>query len=124
MTITEAERLILHYVARETENRADASRWVVYAIPHDRDVGPRWAWDDYRPLVDAGLLERRESWKHVYVRLTDAGWKTLMTTAPDADLCPQCRGSLGAMTFDGVCAACHREYDERELDDRDRKGER
>jgi hypothetical protein len=123
MTITEIERLILHRVARETEDGADAARWVIYSVPWDGSAS-RWQWDDYLPLVEAGLLERRESWKHVYVRLTDAGWKALMATAPDADLCPQCRGSLGAMTFDGVCAGCHREHDERELDDRDRKGER
>jgi hypothetical protein len=36
----------------------------------------RWS-HDYRPLVASGLLERRETWKDVLLRLTDEGWQRL-----------------------------------------------
>lgn len=73
---------ILRWVARRTEERPVSGEWVVYAIPHDTGTGARWAWNDYKPLVAADLLQRREDWKNVYVRLTDAGWAALSAGAP------------------------------------------
>ena len=73
---------ILRWVARRTEQRpVNDQGWVVYAIPHDTDTGARWEWDDYKPLVAAGLLDRHEDWKNVYVKLTDAGWAALSAGA-------------------------------------------
>jgi hypothetical protein len=33
--------------------------------------------DAFRPLVERGLLDFQEDWKHYYVKLTDAAWKAL-----------------------------------------------
>lgn len=81
MTPSRSERWlqILRWVARRTEQRGTPSGWVVYAIPHDRGTGARWEWDDYKPLVEAGLLDRYEDWKNVHVKLTEAGWTALST---------------------------------------------
>lgn len=83
MPTTQSERglQILRWVARETEQRGATSGWVVYGIPHDAGTGARWAWDNYKPLVSAGLLERYEDWKNVHVKLTDAGWAALSAGA-------------------------------------------
>lgn len=78
-TLTTNERLILQAVARKTENpkhSGERAGWTVYGIPQDDDGG-RWEWNDYRPLVERGLVEREEDWKHVYLRMTPAGWEAL-----------------------------------------------
>jgi hypothetical protein len=68
------DRLILQHVAHsageDTDNRDGWCRWST------SDQWP-WAWDDYRPLVDRGLLERKETWKDILLKLTLAGWAAL-----------------------------------------------
>jgi hypothetical protein len=75
---------ILRWVVRESESHpARPGGWVVYGVPYSPDPADpfedsaMWEWDDYRPLVADGLLERAEDWKNVYVRLTAAGWSAL-----------------------------------------------
>jgi hypothetical protein len=77
-TLSDMERKLLQHVARDTESREHGGGWVIYGTPcPPPDFEAAWEWDDYRPLVARGLLDRCEDWKHVYVRLTDAGWKAL-----------------------------------------------
>jgi hypothetical protein len=72
--LSASERLILQHVARrageDTDSRDGWCRWST------SDRWP-WEWHDYRPLVASGLLERRETWKDVLLRLTDEGWQRL-----------------------------------------------
>lgn len=63
-------RHVAHRAGEDTDSRDGWCRWST------SDRWP-WQWDDYRPLVDDGLLERRETWKDVLLRLTDAGWAVL-----------------------------------------------
>jgi hypothetical protein len=73
-THSELNRLILQHVARrsaeDTDNRDGWCRW---------STSDRWPWDwhDYKPLVSRGLLARREDWKDVMLKLTEAGWSAL-----------------------------------------------
>lgn len=67
------DRSILQHVARRAAtNRRDLD-WCRWGTPEDAS----WEFHDYRPLVAAGLLEKRETWKDVLLRLTDEGWKVL-----------------------------------------------
>jgi hypothetical protein len=77
--LTENERRILQDIAREHEEqrRVKPGGWHVYGVPYSRAGEPGWEWDDYRPLVADGLLEKSEDWKNVYVRMTEAGWAAL-----------------------------------------------
>lgn len=72
--MADLERAILQHVARrsaeDTDGRDGWCRWSI------SDAWP-WEWSDYKPLVSRGLLERRESWKDVLLKLTDAGWEAL-----------------------------------------------
>jgi hypothetical protein len=72
------ERLILQHVAHsageDTDSRDGWCRWAT------SDQWP-WEWADYKPLVERGLLERRETWKDVLLRLTPAGWTALSLSA-------------------------------------------
>ena len=72
--ITRLERLILQYVARgsaeDTDNRDGWCRW------GEPENAP-WDFQDYKPLVTRGLLERRETWKDILLKLTPAGWEAL-----------------------------------------------
>jgi hypothetical protein len=78
-------RAILQHVARsaaeDTDNRDGWCRWSTQP-----GVWP-WEWDDYKPLVNLGLLERKETWKDILLRLTPAGWLGL-NSAP-ATLLPE-----------------------------------
>jgi hypothetical protein len=71
---TTLDRLILQHVARgsleDTDNRNGWCRW------GEPEHAP-WDFQDYKPLVAAGLLERRETWKDILLRLTDAGMEAL-----------------------------------------------
>lgn len=69
-----------------TEAQHAALRWIISKAAEDRDnrngwcrwatlEGDPWAWDDYRPLVAAGLVERRDTWMDVLLKPTDAGWR-------------------------------------------------
>lgn len=76
--LTPLERQILQHIARraaeDTDNRDGWCRWST------SDRWP-WEWDDYKPLVADGLLDRRETWKDVLLRLTDDGWEALTRPA-------------------------------------------
>lgn len=65
---------ILQHIARrsgeDTDSRGGWCRWST------SDRWP-WAWADYKPLVERGLIERRETFKDVLLKLTDAGWAFL-----------------------------------------------
>jgi hypothetical protein len=58
-------------IAGEDQDHRDG--WCRWGIPE----GDPWTWDDYRPLVGAGLVERRETWWDVLLRLTTEGWAAL-----------------------------------------------
>ena len=64
------ERLIMQHLVRRGERTG--VEWVAYGVPESA-----WGWHDYKSLVARGLLERREDWKNVYLRITDAGWRAL-----------------------------------------------
>ncbi len=72
--LTHGERAVLQHVARsaaeDTDSRDGWCRWST------SDRWP-WAWDSYKPLVERGLLKRRETWKDVLLKLTDEGWAVL-----------------------------------------------
>jgi hypothetical protein len=78
IALTETERLILQKYARKQEGFHSKMgpgwfRWGVERAPgHDP-----WELDAFRPLVERGLLDFQEDWKHYYVKLTDAAWKAL-----------------------------------------------
>ena len=83
--LSETDRRVLQYVARQTEgSRRGRNQWVPEAIPHDLKTGAQWTFDDYRRLIDAGLLDVYEEWKYDWVRLTDAGWAAL-GSVPEGD---------------------------------------
>lgn len=68
-------RLIMRHLAREHERKGN--EWIRYGVPWS-DFGPEWEpFGAFRPLVEKGLLEAREDWKDVHVRITDAGWAAL-----------------------------------------------
>jgi hypothetical protein len=73
--LSTAEQTILQHVAHsageDTDNRDGWCQWSTQP-----GVWP-WDWHDYKPLVERGLLERRETWKDVLLRLTSAGWAAL-----------------------------------------------
>jgi len=66
-------RHVAHRAAEDTDNRDGWCRW---GYNPERDP---WTFQDYKPLVVRGLLERRETWKDILLRLTDAGWAYLST---------------------------------------------
>jgi hypothetical protein len=72
--LNELDRLILQYVAHssgeDTDNRGGWCRW---GEPEDAP----WRFQDYKPLVTLGLLERKETWKDILLKLTPAGWEAL-----------------------------------------------
>jgi hypothetical protein len=94
--LTDLDRLILQYVARgsleDTDNRDGWCRW------GEPERAP-WDFQDYKPLVVAGLLERRETWKDILLRLTAAGWLALHS-APDVAL-PEPRRNVVGTPFEG-----------------------
>jgi hypothetical protein len=65
---------VAHAAGEDTDNRDGWCRWSTQP-----DVWP-WDWNDYKPLVDLGLLERKETWKDVLLRLTPAGWIALSSS--------------------------------------------
>jgi hypothetical protein len=68
------DRLILQFVARRSLEDTDArDGWCRWSEPEDAP----WRFQDYKPLVTLGLLERRETWKDILLRLTDTGWAAL-----------------------------------------------
>lgn len=70
--MSDLDRLILQHVAHRSGEDTDARdgwcRW---------STSDRWPWrfHDYKPLVAQGLLERRETWEDILLKLTDAGWR-------------------------------------------------
>jgi len=74
VTLTEIDRLILQYVARGSMEDTDArDGWCRWGVPEDAP----WDFQDYKPLHDRGLLERKETWKDILLRLTPVGWEAL-----------------------------------------------
>jgi hypothetical protein len=72
--LTPLDRLILQFIARESmEDRDDRDGWCRWG----EEEGAPWRFQDYKSLVMAGLLERRETWKDILLRLTDEGWTAL-----------------------------------------------
>jgi hypothetical protein len=68
------ERAILQFVARHAgEDSDNRDGWCRWGEPENSP----WRFQDYKPLVTRGLLERRETWKDVLLRLTEAGWTAL-----------------------------------------------
>lgn len=61
---------VAHRAGEDTDSRDGWCRWST------SDAWP-WEWDDYKPLVDRGWLERGETFKDVLLRLTPAGWTLL-----------------------------------------------
>jgi hypothetical protein len=84
---------VAHRAAEDTDNRDGWCRWSTQP-----GVWP-WGWDDYRPLVDLGLLERKETFKDILLRLTPAGWMAL-NAAPATEL-PEPRGNVRGEPFEG-----------------------
>jgi hypothetical protein len=72
--VTAAQRAALRWIiSNAAEDRDSRDGWCRWATLEDE----RWRWDDYRPLVAAGLVERRETWKDVLLKPTPAGWHRL-----------------------------------------------
>ena len=63
-----------------------ASHWLEDI--HHRDGWCRWStseadpweWRDYKPMVTAGLLEKRDRNSDVLLKLTDKGWRELQSS--------------------------------------------
>lgn len=95
-SLSSTDRRILQHVAHrggeDTDNRDGWCRWST------SDRWP-WQWDDYKPLVERGLLDRRESWKDVMLKLTQAGWMALY--AAPADMLPEPRRDVQGQSFEG-----------------------
>jgi hypothetical protein len=83
---------VAHRAGEDTDKRDGWCRW---------STGPQfpWEWDDYKPLVDLGLLERQETWKDILLRLTAAGWLAL-NSAPATEL-PIPRRNVRGQRVDG-----------------------
>jgi hypothetical protein len=85
-SLSDTDRAVLssiaHHAGEDRDHRDGWCRWSVDGHP----------WDVYRPLVAAGLLERRETWKDVLLRLTRAGWAVLFA-APATEL-PDMRSNV------------------------------
>jgi len=93
MTDTQAIlRHVAYHASEDTDNRDGWCRWSTQP-----GVWP-WEWDDYKPLVAHGLLERRETWADVLLRLTKAGWLAL--AAPVTEL-PEMRSDVRGRPFEG-----------------------
>lgn len=90
------DRLILQHVARrsleDTDNRDGWCRW-------SEPQNAPWRFQDYKPLVTTGLLERRETWKDILLKLTSAGWMALHS-APDVAL-SEPRRDVSGTPFEG-----------------------
>lgn len=72
--LSDLDRLILQHVARKSAEDLDSrDGWCRWSTA---ERWP-WQWDDYKPLLADGLLQRRETWKDVLLRLTDDGWRRL-----------------------------------------------
>ena len=72
--ISNLDLVILQHVARHSLEDTDArDGWCRWSEPEDAS----WRFQDYKPLVTLGLLERRETWKDILLRLTPAGWEAL-----------------------------------------------
>jgi hypothetical protein len=85
-------RHIAHRAAEDTDNRDGWCRW-------SEPENALWRFEDYKPLVTSGLLERRETWKDILLKLTDAGWMALYS-APDVVL-PEPRWDVIGTPFEG-----------------------
>lgn len=73
-SLSDVERLILQYVARGSlEDTDDRDGWCRWGEPQDAP----WAFQDYKPLVERGFLERRETWKDILLKLTEKGVQAL-----------------------------------------------
>jgi hypothetical protein len=69
--------LILQHVARRSLEDTDArDGWCRWGEPEDAP----WRFRDYKPLVALGLLECRETYKDILLKLTPAGWAALSST--------------------------------------------
>jgi hypothetical protein len=78
--LTHDQAAILRWIAHNAaEDRDDRDGWCRWGIPE----GNPWEWDAYKPLVVYGLIERRETWKDVLLRPTDAAWSFLAVTPTD-----------------------------------------
>lgn len=96
MNLTAKERLILQHVARaaaeDTDNRDGWCRW-------GGGENDPWRFEDYKPLVAAGLLERKETWKDVLLRPSPAGW-SLLGLPSTYSLHADARGMVVAQNYD------------------------
>lgn len=96
MSQSEINRAILQHVARraaeDTDSRDGWCRWST------SDRWP-WKWHDYVPLVNLGLLQRKETWKDVLLRLTPVGWLAL-NSAP-VTLLPEPRTDAKGTVVEG-----------------------
>lgn len=94
--MSDLDRQILQFVARgsleDTDSRDGWCRW------SEPENAP-WRFQDYKPLVTLGLLERKETWKDILLRLTEAGWMALHA-APATEL-PEPRSDVRGQPFDG-----------------------
>jgi hypothetical protein len=80
--ITSSDRLILQHVARRSLEDTDSrDGWCRWSEPENSP----WRFEDYKKLVAFGLLERRETWKDILLRLTDAGWSALKASDPRSE---------------------------------------
>jgi hypothetical protein len=78
--VTDAQRAALRWIiSNAAEDQDNRDGWCRWGIPE----GDPWTWDDYRPLVTAGLVERRETWKDVLLKPTSAGWHAVARLASD-----------------------------------------
>lgn len=95
--LTVLDRLILQHVAHhageDTDNRDGWCRW---GEPEDAP----WRFQDYKPLVTLGMLERRETWKDILLKLTPAGWMALYA-APATMLPDEGRTGVKGQVVDG-----------------------
>lgn len=86
-------KAILCHVAEDGRGGDGWCRW---------STKPDWPWEfgDYKPLVERGLLERRESWSDILLKLTPAGWIALFA-APATELPEEARTDVLGQVAEG-----------------------
>lgn len=84
--LTAEERAILQKYARRAEgfHAKPGPGWQIWGLERAPGHDP-WEYGAFRPLVEKGLFDHTDDWKHDYVRLTDAGWAALAETTASRD---------------------------------------
>lgn len=80
--LSEAQLALLRFITRKaSEDQHHRDGWCRMLTGPDHP----WDWDDARTLVDAGLVQRRETYMDVLLKPTDRGWAVLAASTEGGD---------------------------------------